>query len=145
MAAILIVEDDKNQRLLLEEEFAGEGYTILTAANGAEALDTLKRTMPDLVVLDIAMPGPDGLELMGKLLGINNRLPVVIHTAYSSYQDNFMSWAADAYVIQRSDLAELKGAVRTILGKAEGSAKRRPGFTPPTRENGLATEPRQVS
>jgi len=143
MAAILIIEDDRNQRLLLEEELAGEGYTILTAASGTEALTILERTMPDLVVLDLAMPGMDGLELMGKLLGLNNRLPVVIHTAYSSYQDNFMSWAADAYVIKRSDLAELKGAVRGVLGKAEGPAKRRPGFVPPKREQGLAAEPRQ--
>ena len=117
MPAILIVEDDKNQRLLLEEEFAGEGYTILTATNGQEALATVSRAMPDLVILDLAMPGMDGLELLGRLLGINNRLPIVIHTAYAGYQDNFMSWAADAYVIKRGDLSELKGAVRTILGK----------------------------
>jgi len=145
MAAILIVEDDKNQRLLLEEEFTAEGYTTITVASGTEALAVLERTMPDLIVLDIAMPGVDGLDLMGRLLGLNNRLPVVIHTAYSSYQDNFMSWAADAYVIKQSNLAELKGTVRSILGKAEGPPKQRPGFLPPKREKGLASEPQQVS
>jgi len=117
MPAILIVEDDKNQQLLLSEELAEEGYTILTASSGHEALETVSRTMPDLVILDLAMPGMDGLELLGKLLGINNRLPVIIHTAYSSYQDNFMSWAADAYVIKQSDLGELKETVRSILSK----------------------------
>jgi DNA-binding response OmpR family regulator len=136
MAAILIVEDDKNQRLLLEEELHDEGYIILTAANGREALAIAERTMPDLVVLDLAMPGMDGLELMGKLLGLNNRLPIVIHTAYSSYQDNFMSWAADAYVIKRADLGELKGTVRGILEKAEGPACHAPCFCPPVREYG---------
>jgi len=120
MPAILIVEDDKNQQLLLREELAEEGYTILTAGSGIEALETVSRTMPDLVILDLAMPGMDGLELLGKLLGINNRLPVVIHTAYSGYQDNFMSWAADAYVIKQSDLGELKETVRSILSKHHG-------------------------
>jgi DNA-binding response OmpR family regulator len=144
MAVILIVEDDSNQRLLLGEELAAEGYTILSAASGAEALAMLERTMADLIVLDIAMPGMDGLDLMGRLLGLNNRLPVVIHTAYSSYQDNFMSWAADAYVIKKSNLAELKATVRSILGKAEAPRKKRPGPLPARRENGLASEPRQV-
>jgi DNA-binding response OmpR family regulator len=145
MAAILIVEDDKNQRLLLEEEFAGEGYKVSIAANGAEALAFLERAMPDLVVLDLAMPGMDGLDLMGRLLGLNNRLPVVIHTAYSSYQDNFMSWAADAYVVKRSDLSELKATVRTILGKVGEAPKRRQGFVPPTREPGIAAETQHTS
>ena len=117
MAAILIVEDDKYQRLLLEEEFTGEGYTCLTANSGMDALATVSRAMPDLVILDLAMPNMDGLELLGRLLGINNRLPVVIHTAYASYQDSFMSWAADAYVIKRSDLTELKDTVRGLLAK----------------------------
>ena len=137
MAAILIVEDEGHQRLLLAEEFEGEGYTVMTAASGTEALAALECTMPDLVVLDLAMPAMDGLDLMGRLLGINNRLPIVIHTAYSSYQDNFMSWAADAYVTKRSDLGELKQAVRNILGKAPGLPKCRPGFVPPKREQGM--------
>lgn len=136
MAAILIVEDDKNQRLLLEEELREEGYAIFTAANGREALGIVERTMPDVVILDLAMPGMDGLELMGKLLGLNNRLPVIIHTAYSSYQDNFMSWAADAYVIKHADLGELKEAVRGILCKPGDPAGCCPGFIPPRRECG---------
>lgn len=144
MAQVLIVEDDKNQRLLLEEELAGEGYSVFVASSAPEALAAVGRAMPDLVILDLAMPGMDGLELMGKLLGTNNRLPVVIHTAYSSYQDNFMSWAADAYVVKRSDLGELKATVRAILAKTE-AAERRPGFVPPQREQGLATKPQHLS
>jgi len=115
MAAILIVEDDKNQRLLLQEELELDGYVVLAAANARDALDACSRAMPDLVVLDIGMPCMDGLELLGKLLGVNNRLPVVIYTAYSSYQDNFMSWAADAYLVKQSDLSELKRAIRNVL------------------------------
>ena len=119
MAAILIVEDDLHQRLLIKEELEDEGYTVLAAANATDALDMVSRAMPDLVVLDIGMPGMDGLELLGKFLGINNRLPVVIYTAYSSYQDNFMSWAADDYIIKQSDLGELKRKIRHVLAKRE--------------------------
>jgi CheY-like chemotaxis protein len=119
MGLLLVVEDDRNQRLLLQEELEGEGYSVLSATNGEEALARVRMTMPDLVVLDIHMRGMDGLELLGKLLGINNRLPVVIHTAYDSYQDNFMSWAADAYVLKQSDLSELKATIRRLLGERE--------------------------
>jgi DNA-binding response OmpR family regulator len=120
MPAILVVEDDKNQRLLLEEELSEEGYTVLIATNGSDAVATITRAMPDLVVLDLAMPGMDGLELLGRLLGLNNQLPIIIHTAYSSYQDNFMSWAADAYVIKHGDLTELKDTIRCVLAKQRG-------------------------
>ena len=120
MAAILVVEDDKHQRLLLQEELELDGHMILAAASAREALDAVARAMPDLVVLDIGMPGMDGLELLGKLMGVNNKLPVVIYTAYASYQDNFMSWAADAYVVKQSDLKELRSAIRDVLGTRQG-------------------------
>lgn len=117
MAAILIVEDDKNQRLLLQDELGSHGHSIATASNGHEALDTVARFMPDLVIVDIAMPEMDGLELLSKLLAINNHLPVIIHTAYASYKDNFMSWAADAYVVKRGDLTELTNTIECVLSQ----------------------------
>ncbi len=115
MAAILVVEDDRNQRLLLQEELAGDGHAVLCAANGQDALAAVGQTMPDLVIMDIAMPEMDGLELLGRLLAVNHQLPVIIHTAYASYKDNFMSWAADAYVVKSADLSELKRTVRELL------------------------------
>lgn len=115
MSAILVVEDDRHQRLLLQEELEEEGYTTWLAASGEEALDAVATQMPDLVVIDLAMPGMDGVELLSKLLSVNNHLPVVIHTAFTSYQDNFMTWAADAYVIKHHSFDELKQAVRRTL------------------------------
>lgn len=117
---LLVVEDDKNQALLLEEELESEGYTVLCAGNGQDALAMVSRTMPDLAIVDIAMPEMDGLELLGRLLAINHRLPIIIHTAYASYKDSFMSWAADAYVVKRGDLAELKDTVRGVLSNPRG-------------------------
>ena len=63
---------------------------------------------------------------MGKILSRNNTVPIILNTAYSSYQDNFMSWAADAYVVKSSDLTELKRAIKDVLkdrGQEEGQAQ----------------------
>lgn len=122
MSAILIVEDDQNQRLLLQEELEDEGYKTTAVSSALEALDTVADSMPDLVVVDLAMPGMDGVELLSKLLSMNNRLPVIIHTAFANYQDNFMTWAADAYVIKHHTFAELKTTVRRVLQERGGLA-----------------------
>ncbi len=129
MATILIVEDDLNHRLWLQEELELDGHTVIAVASGREALEAAERTLPDLVILDIAMPGMDGLDLLGRLLDIDNALPVVIHTAYGSYRDNFMSWAADAYVIKQSDAAPLKRTIRRVLASRRGPL---PQHAPPS-------------
>ncbi len=69
------------------------------------------------MVLDVAMPGVDGIETLGRILAENNRIPVLLHTAYATYKDNFMAWSADAYVVKSSDLSELKAEVRRVLAK----------------------------
>ncbi len=117
MTTILIVEDDKNQRLLYEQELKLEGYEVVTASDGKEALEKAQEQLLDLIVMDINMPKMDGIETMGKILDKNKEIPVIINTAYSNYKDNFMSWAADAYVVKSSDLSELKDTVKEILTK----------------------------
>jgi len=112
---ILVVEDEVNQGLLYEEELTDEGYEVDVANSGEEALEMVERKNYDLVVLDIGMPDMDGLETLGRMLTIDNKLPVILNTAYPSYKDNFMSWAADAYVIKSSDLTELKEKIRESL------------------------------
>lgn len=118
MSVILLVEDDRNQRLLFEQELEEEGYTIRSASSGQEALAALEKgPRPDLVVLDISMPGMDGIEALGKILGQDNTVPVILNTAYATYKDNFMTWAADAYVVKSSDLGELKAKIKDILAR----------------------------
>ena len=61
------------------------------------------------------MPGMDGIEALSGILAKHPKLPVILHTAYSSYKDNFMSWSAHAYVVKSSDRSELFATVRRLL------------------------------
>ncbi len=115
MNTILCVEDNKNQRLLYEQELSLEGYKIITAADGKDALEKVKEQPPDIIIMDINMPRMNGIEAMGKVLSENKNIPIIINTAYSSYKDNFMTWAADAYIVKSSDLSELKNKIKEIL------------------------------
>jgi len=115
MATLLIVDDEANQRRLYQEELSDEGYTIKLAENGKEALASIGEMPPDLVVLDIRMPVMDGLEALGKIIGKERNIPVIIHSAYSSYKDDFISWAADDFVVKSADLTGLKRKIRELL------------------------------
>ena len=115
MPTILVVDDDEHQRLLYQEELELEGYDVVVAATGQEAVQLTGEQAVDCVVLDLAMPGMDGIETLAKILDIDRQLPVILHTAYSSYKDDFMTWAAEAYVIKSSDLTSLKEHIKQIL------------------------------
>lgn len=125
MALILLVEDDKNQRRMYEMELKADGHDVVTACNGREAVAAVEANPKfDLVIMDISMPSMDGIEAMGKILGKNNKLPIILNTAYASYKDNFLSWSADAYLIKSSDLTELKDTIAKILAKKQAEAQR---------------------
>ncbi len=117
MKTILVVDDDEAIRTLLQEELEEEGYKVLIATNARDALKMVASEALDLVILDIRMPGMDGLEALPRILGIKEGLPVIMNTAYSQYQDSFMSWAADAYVVKSSDLTELKTKVKELVNR----------------------------
>jgi CheY-like chemotaxis protein len=115
METVLIVDDEANQRRLYQEELTDEGYLVKLAENGKQALESIAELPPDLVVLDIRMPVMDGLEALGKIIGKERNIPVIIHSAYSSYKDDFISWAADGFVVKSANLAELKSKIRELL------------------------------
>ncbi len=117
MMKILVVEDEEGLRLLYEEELKAEGYEVFTAQNGREALQQLERIKPDLIILDVVMPVMDGMEALGRIVGKERNIPVIINTSYPGYREDFMSWAADAYVMKSTDLQELKEKVRELLAK----------------------------
>ena len=117
MKKILVVEDEDGLRLLYQEELEAEGYEVITARNGKEAIQELEKSRPDLIILDIVMPVMDGMEALGKIVGKDRKIPIILNTSYSGYRDDFMSWVADAYVTKSSDLEELKGKVKELLEK----------------------------
>jgi two-component system response regulator (stage 0 sporulation protein F) len=114
---ILVVEDEESLRLLYEEELKAEGYEVLTAANGREAIQQLETGKPDLILLDIVMPVMDGMEALGRIVSKERKIPIILNTSYAGYRQDFMSWAADAYVTKSDDLTELKKKIRELLGK----------------------------
>ena len=87
----------------------------MLARDGKECLEQVKKESPDLIILDIRMPRMDGLEAIGKIIEIDKNIPIIINSAYSTYKDDFMSWAADAYVVKSYDLDSLKNAIKEVL------------------------------
>ncbi len=117
---ILLVEDDKNQRLLYQLVLSEEGYTVVEANDGIMGLEIFEREAIlsdpfDLLIVDINMPRMDGLEMMGRILKNYKDTPIIINTAYTSYKDDLISRAADAYINKSSDLTELKNKIKELL------------------------------
>jgi DNA-binding response OmpR family regulator len=111
----MVVDSDPDERTLLSEELERHGFSVVTATSAEEALQVAAATPPDAVVLETRLPGMHGLDLMTELLESNVHLPVVIHTATDGLQDHVLAWAADAYLLKQSDLAELIDTLRSTL------------------------------
>ena len=115
MNNVLVVEDQDNLRLLYKQELSLEGLNVITVDTGEDAINKVKTTDIDLVVLDIRLSGMNGLEALEGMLAKRRDLKVVINTAYSNYKDDFSSWLADAYLIKSSDLSELKTTIHKLM------------------------------
>jgi DNA-binding response OmpR family regulator len=113
---ILLVDDEEGIRLLYREEFEEEGYDVATASNGEEALEKFSQESPDLVILDINMPGMNGIEVLRRMKEINPELPVILSSAYQEYKQDLGTWASEDYIVKSANMDELKNAVRKYLG-----------------------------
>ncbi|MCK5679647.1 response regulator [bacterium] len=114
---ILVVDDEENIRWLYKEELEEEGYSIKAAASGEEALEMVPKIKPDLVVMDIKMPGISGVDTLIKIKEIDKNIPVILCSAYGDYKQDFSTWASDAYVVKAASLDELKKAITNVLKK----------------------------
>lgn len=112
---VLIVDDEPHLRLLYETELRRSGFETMTASNAAQGLEFVETMKPDLVILDIRMAGMDGIEALQRIIERDNSIPVILNTAFSSYKDNYLTWAADAYVTKSSDVSQLIGTVNEVL------------------------------
>jgi DNA-binding response OmpR family regulator len=113
---IMVVDDEKNILMLYKSELEDEGYEVVTANSGREALEVFDKEKPDLVTLDIMMPDIDGIQVLRQLKQKNPNVPVIMLTAYD-YRDDFSVWASDAYVVKSSDLGSLKETIKQIAEK----------------------------
>jgi CheY-like chemotaxis protein len=126
MARILIIEDKPNQRQLYSEELTDEGYDVVCAEDGPQALELYKHQRPDLVVTDILLPGMTGIEVMERLLASDPHLPIIIYSAYSSPSRDFMAGLARAYVVKSGDMNELKQHIRKVLTETKPEPEAKP-------------------
>ncbi|MCP4298358.1 MAG: response regulator, partial [Proteobacteria bacterium] len=106
-----------NIRELLTMELTELGYDVIAVDSAFNALKNLKDNPFDLVILDIKMPGMDGIEALEKIISTQRSLPVIIHSAYSHFKENYLTWSAAAYVVKSGDLNELKETINSILSK----------------------------
>ncbi|OGG97091.1 MAG: hypothetical protein A2508_09540 [Candidatus Lambdaproteobacteria bacterium RIFOXYD12_FULL_49_8] len=116
---ILVIDDEENVRELLKLEFLDLGFEVMTANSAFNGLQVLKDHKMDLVILDIKMPGMDGIEALEKIISTQRGLPVIIHSAYSHYKDNYLTWSATSYVVKSGDLTELTAKAKEILANKE--------------------------
>ena len=116
MQTILIVDDDKSIRYSLKRMMEGK-YSILTAQNGEEALKRVKESFPDLILMDIKMPGRSGIDVLREIKLIDPKSPVIIMTAYGTTETAIeaMKYGAFDYILKPFPIPQMKGLVEKAL------------------------------
>jgi two-component system NtrC family response regulator len=117
----LIVDDDASQRRLIEFWLQEEGYSTLTASDGVAGLHTFEQKSPCLVIADLRMPGMDGLDLLGRVKGINQDIPVILITAFGTVGNavDAMKLGAAEYILKPLNPDELKLCVHRALERQQ--------------------------
>ena len=116
---ILLVEDDQRMRILTKDYLANEGFSVLEAENGFDALKTLSTTQIDLVILDIMMPEMDGLDVCRKLRE-RSETPIIMLTAKSEEDDKLLGYeiGADDYITKPFNPQILTAKVKVLLKRS---------------------------
>ncbi len=129
MARVLVVDDEQDLLWALSRSLGTAGYEILTARTGSEALSLARRHRPDLVILDIMIPQPDGLEVCRRLRGdpVLSDVPILFLTARRSVEDRLrgLEDGGDDYLIKPFDIRELRARVTALLRRTHASAQPR--------------------
>ena len=117
---ILVVDDDRAVREALRRALTLAGYEVQLADDGEQALEGVVQAVPDAVVLDVGLPGIDGLEVCRRVRLLGNRVPILILTARDSVADRIdgLDVGADDYMVKPFDVGELKARLRALLRRA---------------------------
>jgi two-component system response regulator MprA len=120
---ILVVEDDRAVREALRRALTLGGYEVQSAEDGEQAIEMVVQNVPDAVVLDIGLPGIDGLEVCRRLRLLGNRVAILILTAREQVSDRIdgLDAGADDYLVKPFDVEEIKARLRALLRRT-GSA-----------------------
>jgi len=122
---VLIADDEKNMRWVLSEALTAEGYEVIQAADGKEALTAVDEQHPDLMVLDHKMPSPDGMEVLRKIRAKGETFPIIMLTAHGNVATavEAMKAGATEYLTKPFDLGELKLSIDKAIRISELSAE----------------------
>jgi len=125
MERILIIEDELPMRTVLHDVLAGEGYRVLTAADGEAGLQRAIDEKPDLILLDIMMPKLDGYAVCAELRRLSNPVPILMLTAKGQVEDRVqgLDVGADDYLIKPFSTDELLARVRAMLRRVQRQTK----------------------
>ncbi len=115
--SVLVVDDDLAIRRMLERVLAGAGFTVESAGGGGDALVRVERSVPDLLVLDVAMPAVDGLAVTRRLRAKGLALPILLLTARDAVRERVdgLEAGADDYLVKPFDTDELVARLRALL------------------------------
>lgn len=124
---ILVVEDDRNTRKLMEAVLTRYGYEVLLAADGLEALDVLDHKHVDLIVLDVMMPRMDGYEFTNTLRMAGNNIPILMVTARETQNDKKRGFiiGADDYMVKPVDEEEMILRIAALLRRSKIAGERK--------------------
>lgn len=127
MATVLIADDDRKIIDMLRRTLAYEGYAVVTAENGIEALAKAQTQRPDVVILDWLMPGLDGIEVARRLRAADS-VPILLLTARDAVEDRVegLDSGADDYLVKPFAPAELLARLRALLRRAEPLSGEKP-------------------
>ncbi len=114
---VLIVDDEKNMRWVLGQALSGEGYEVIEASDGKQAMDAVNDSAPDIMVLDHRMPAPDGMEVLRRIRSKGLSFPIIMLTAHGNVATavEAMKAGASEYLTKPFDLEELKLAIEKAL------------------------------
>ncbi|MET9833530.1 response regulator transcription factor [Streptomyces sp. NPDC006385] len=147
-ATVLVVDDEAKLRALVRDYLERDGYTVLEAGDGRQALDLARTAHPDLIILDLGLPGLPGEEV-ARLLRKDSNVPIVMLTAKASENDRIMGLrtGADDYVVKPFSPRELVARVEAVLrrtGAGRGAAEEAAAVSYGSGRLGIDTERREV-